>query len=191
MSITDTVNYDFKNICLKENVHLKREKQFDIYSLQLYLENKNYNLYDIINLKMYNLLYDLNRDNFEKIEIKHWRSSSEVDILFMFMPFGKQLGIKPKYMYIRATEHVENGKKTYTSCDIDYPDPVELIEYDKVTTKISTMVVNFESNHRVNINYVFKLDISHNLPIYMENILGIILKKLVVILKYFIESITP
>ena len=94
MSITDTVNYDFKNICLKENVHLKREKQFDIYSLQLYLENKNYNLYDIINLKMYNLLYDLNRDNFEKIEIKHWRSSSEVDILFMFLPFGKQSKIQ-------------------------------------------------------------------------------------------------
>ena len=191
MSITDTVNYDFKNICLKENVHLKREKQFDIYSLQLYLENKNYNLYDIINLKMYNLLYDLNRDNFEKIEIKHWRSSSEVDILFMFLPFGKQLGIKPKYMYIRATEQVENGKKTYTCSDIDYPDPAELIEYDKVTTKISTMVVNFESNHRVNINYVFKIDISHNLPIYMENILGIIMKKMFVNLKYFIESITP
>ena len=180
---------DFKNICLKENVHLKRDKKSEIYSLQLYLDNANYNLYNIINLNMYNLLYELNQDNFEKIEIKNWLSDCEVDVLFIFKPFGKELGIKPKYMYIRSTETVENGKKTYVSYDIEYPYPDELANYEKVTTIISTMVVNFESNHRVNINYLFKLDLAHSLPIYMENILGIIMKKMFLHLKQFIEAI--
>ena len=49
---------DFKNVCLKENVHLKRDTKSEIYSLQLYLDNANYNLYNIINLKMYNILYE-------------------------------------------------------------------------------------------------------------------------------------
>ena len=180
---------DFKNVCLKENVHLKRDKKSEIYSLQLYLDNTKYNLYNIINLNMYNLLYELNQDNFEKIEIKNWISNSEIDVLFLFKQFGKDLGIKQKYMYIRATEVVENGKKTYTGSDIEYPYPDELINYEKVTTRISTMVVNFESNHKVNINYLFKLDLAHSLPIYMENVLGLIMKKMFLHLKQFIEAI--
>lgn len=180
---------DFKNVCLKENVHLKRDKKSEIYSLQLYLDNAKYNLYNIINLNMYNLLYELNQDNFEKIEIKNWLSNSEVDVLFLFKQFGKDLGIKPKYMYIRATEVIENGKKTYNSYDIEYPYPDELANYEKVTTRISTMVVNFESNHKININYVFKLDLAHSLPIYMENVLGLIMKKMFLHLKQFIEAI--
>lgn len=186
---TENFICDFKNVCLKENVHLKRDKNSEIYSLQLYLDNPKYNLDKIINLNMYNILYELNHDNFEKIEIKNWLSSSEIDVLFIFKPFGKELGIKPKYMYIRATEVIENGKKTYTCYDIDYPRSDELINYEKVTTRISTMVVNFESNHKVNINYVFKLELAHSLPIYMENILGLIMKKMFLNLKTFIEAI--
>ena len=186
---TENFICDFKNVCLKENVHLKRDKKSEIYSLQLYLDNPKYDLDKVINLNMYNILYELNHDNFEKIEIKNWLSSNEVDVLFLFKPFGKELGIKPKYMYIRATEVIENGKKTYTCYDIDYPYSDELINYEKVTTKISTMVVNFESNHKVNINYLFKLELSHNLPIYMENILGLIMKKMFLNLKTFIEAI--
>lgn len=92
-------------------------------------------------------------------------------------------------MYTRAREHIENGKKTYNSYDIDYPYPEELVNYEKVTSKISTMVVNFESNHRVNINHLFKLELSHSLPIYMENILGLIMKKMFLHLKQFIEAL--
>jgi hypothetical protein len=186
---SENISCDFKNICLKENVHLKRDTKSEIYSLQLYLDNTNYNLYNIINLKMYNILYELNKDNFEKIEIKNWLSNNEIDVLFLFKPFGKELGIKPKYMYTKVIEHIENGKKTYNSYDIDYPYPAELVNYEKATTKISTMVVNFESNHRVNIYHLFKLDLAHSLPIYMENILGLIMKKLFLHLKQFIEAI--
>ena len=179
---------DFKNVCLKENAHLKRDKRSEIYSLQLYFDNNNYNLNNIINLNMYNLLYELNQDNFEKIEIKNWISNSEVEVLFLFKPFGKDLGIKPKYMYVRTSERVENDKKTYNSCDIEYPYPDELIAYEKVTTRISTMVVNFESNHKININYIFKLDLAHSLPIYMENVLGLIMKKMFLSMMNFLNS---
>jgi hypothetical protein len=185
----ETYNYDFKSVCLKENVHLKREKNIDLYLLQFYLENKNRNLCDIINLNMYTLLYTLNKDNFEKIEIKKWLSDHEVEVLFLFKPFGKELGIKPKYMYVKSIEKIENGRKIYTGYDIEYPNLSEIAGYEKVNTAISNMVVNFESNNKVNINYIFKLDLSHSLPIYMENILGLIMKKMFIHLKKFIESV--
>lgn len=182
-------NYDFKFVCNKENVFLKREKTCNIFLLQFTLENKNKNLHDVININMYSLLFNLNKDNFEKIEIKKWISPNEVEVLFLFKPFGKELGIKPKYMYIKTVAEITNEKHVYTSFDIDYPNMEELNKYDKVKNTISTMVVNFESDFKINANYIFKFELTHTLPIYMENILGLTMKKMFLSLKHFIEMI--
>jgi len=185
--IEEIYNYDFKTVCTKEQVYLKREKSCNIFLLQFNLENKNKNLHDIINLNMYDLLFNLNKANFEKIEIKKWISPNEIEVLFLFKPFGKELGIKPKYMYIRTIANITNEKHIYTSVDIDYPYTEELQNYEKVKNIISTMIINFESNHKININYIFKFELAHTLPIYMENILGLIMKKMFLHLKQFIE----
>ena len=145
-------------------------------------------------------MFTLNKDNFEKIELHDIVSTTlssgmenknvnEVNVLFIFKPFAADLGIKPKYMYVRVTEVCEPNKKTYNCVDIDYPNPEELKNYDKVVNTISSMVVNFESYHKINISYIFKLDLSHSLPVYMENIMGLIMKKVFLNLKQFIELI--
>ena len=188
-TLHEITNYDFKTVCLKEKVFLKREKSCNIFSLQLNVENINKNLHDIVNLNMYNLIFRLNTDNFEKIEVKKWISPTEVEILFLFKPFGKELGIKPKYMYVKTIQQITNEKHIYTSFDIDYPNIEELSKYEKVKNTISTMVVNFESNFRINISYIFKLELTNSLPIYMENILGLIMKKMFLNLKNFIEMV--
>jgi hypothetical protein len=192
--------YKFKTICFKEKMHLKREKNNNIYLLQFLAENNKVNLHTIINLDIYNLMFTLNKDNFEKIEIHNIDSTTlssgsenknlnEVNVLFLFKPFATDLGIKPKYMYVRVTEVCEPNKKTYNCTDVDYPNPEELKNYDKVINTISSMVVNFESYHKINISYIFKLELSHSLPIYMENIMGLIMKKVFLNLKQFIEVI--
>ena len=185
--IGEIYNYDFKTVCTKEQVYLKREKSCSIFLLQFNLENKKKNLHDIINLNMYDLLFNLNKANFEKIEIKKWISPNEIEVLFLFKPFGKELGIKPKYMYIRTIANITNEKHIYTSVDIDYPYAEELQNYEKVKNIISTMIINFETNYKININYIFKFELAHTLPIYMENIMGLIMKKMFLHLKQFIE----
>ena len=204
--MNDNKQYNFKTICVKEKMHLKREKNNNIYLLQFLAENKNINLYTMINLDIYNLMFTLNKDNFEKIEMRGIVSSTlssgsgsgsgsenknvnEVNVIFLFKPFASDLGIKPKYMYVRVSEVCEPNKKTYNCVDVDYPNPEELKNYDKVVNTISSMVVNFESYHKINISYIFKLDLSHSLPIYMENIMGLIMKKVFLNLKQFIELI--
>jgi len=185
----DIPNSDFKTVCMKERVFLKREKSCNIFLLQFNLENINKNLHDIININMYGLLFNLNRDNFEKIEIKKWISPNEIEVLFLFKPFGKDLGIKPKYMYIKTVAQIQNEKHIYTSVDIDYPNLGELSNYEKVKNTISTMIINFESDFKININYIFKFELVHLLPIYMENILGLTMKKMFLNLKKFIEMV--
>ena len=191
------LKYNFKTICFKEKMHLKLDKNNNIYLLQFYTENNQVNLYNMINLDIYNLMFTLNKDNFEKIETHAISSSpssqeknvNEVNVLFLFKPFGADLGIKPKYMYVKVTEVCEPNKKTYNCVDVEYPKPEELKNYDKVVNTISSMVVNFESYNKININYIFKLELSHSLPIYMENIMGLIMKKVFMNLKQFIEMI--
>ena len=181
-------------------MHLKREKNNNIYLLQFLAENSKVNLHTIINLDIYYLMFTLNKDNFEKIEMHSIDSTTlssgsenknlnEVNVLFIFKPFATDLGIKPKYMYVRVTEVCEPNKKTYNCVDVDYPNPEELKNYDKIINTISSMVVNFESYHKINISYIFKLELSHSLPIYMENIMGLIMKKVFLNLKQFIELI--
>jgi len=198
--MNDNSQYNFKTICFKEKMHLKREKNNNIYLLQFLAENSNVNLYTMINLDIYNLMFTLNKDNFDKIEMHSMASNTlssgsenknvnEVNVLFLFKPFSTDLGIKPKYMYVRVTEICEPNKKTYNCVDVDYPNPEELKNYDKIINTISSMVVNFESYHKINISYIFKLELSHSLPIYMENIMGLIMKKVFLNLKQFIELI--
>ena len=190
--MNDFLKYNFKTICFKEKMHLKREKSNNIYLLQFIAENGNINLYNMINLDLYNLMFTLNKDNFEKIELdnitiissSHDKVINEVNVLFIFKPFAADLGIKPKYMYVKVTEVCESTKKTYNCVDIDYPRPEELKNYDKVVNALSSMVVNFESCHKINISYIFKLDLSHSLPIYMENIMGLIMKKVIIFTYY-------
>ena len=198
--MNDNSQYKFKTICFKEKMHLKREKNNNIYLLQFLAENNKVNLHTIINLDIYYLMFTLNKDNFEKIEMHSIDSTTissgsenknlnEVNVLFIFKPFAADLGIKPKYMYVRVTEVCEPNKKTYNCVDVDYPNPEELKNYDKIINTISSMVVNFESYHKINISYIFKLELSHSLPIYMENIMGLIMKKVFLNLKQFIELI--
>lgn len=199
--MNNNLKYNFKTICFKEQMHLKRDKNNNIYLLQFYAENNRVNMYNIINLDIYNLMFTLNKDNFEKIEIHNISTSSssqdkdkdkdinEVNVLFLFKPFASDLGIKPKYMYVKVKEVSEPNKKTYNCVDVDYHNPEELKNYDKIVNTLSTMVVNFESCHKINVNYIFKLELSHSLPIYMENIMGLIMKKVFVNLKQFIEVI--
>jgi hypothetical protein len=92
-------------------------------------------------------------------------------------------------MYIKTVADIKNEKHIYTSYDIDYPNMEELSKYEKVKNTISTMIINFESNYKININYIFKFDLVHSLPIYMENILGLTMKKMFLSLKNFIEMV--
>ena len=98
--VADVLKYNFKSICVKEKMHLKREKNNNIFLLQFVAENNNLNMYNMINLDIYNLMFKLNKDNFEKIElcdvtpsmqiVQHDKILNEVNVLFLFKHFDKQ-----------------------------------------------------------------------------------------------------
>ena len=59
----------------------------------------------------------------------------------------------------------------------------------EVKSNYSNLSVDFITEHNINIKYEFNIDIEEDLPSYMENIIGFLMKKIFYRVKLFIENI--
>ena len=177
-----------KIICNKGDISLsKKEKYFNI---NFNLKNNNINLNNFLNFKIYELLFELNKDIIEKIEFIDNKINNSLDILLLFHNFGKEFGFKKKYMFIRTLRHnVDNDIVIFKSVNIPYTNEKIKKKYDLMECKLSTLIINIKNHSDVNVNYNFEINIEEELPIYMENLVGILMKKTFHRLKSFIEQI--
>ena len=61
-------------------------------------------------------------------------------------------------------------------------------ELELIENSESTMVVEWEHDHKVHVSYYFSAHIKEDLPIYMENLMGMLTKKMFYRVKTFIEN---
>jgi hypothetical protein len=95
-------------------------------------------------------------------------------------------------MHIRTIKKIiDNNTILFNSYDVPYDNSHELEKngYTKISSDISNLKINFENENKINVLYSFKVDINEPIPIYMQNITGIIMKKIFINLKHFFESI--
>lgn len=174
-------------ICNKENIILNK---FDTnhFSLIFSLHNKNnLDIIKFITVKLFKLVASINKEIIESVEIINEVSDTEVDILYKFKRFGKELGFSDKYMFIKSRMIIEENDIFIKTVSIPYTNKIvgEAITNEYGYFKIS----NNQNNKEVTINYEFKMDIHEELPIYMENIFGIMMKKIFLNFKSFIENV--
>lgn len=174
-------------VCNKHDIILRKIIRGQTYSIEFNLQNDNIILRNIINFKIYDLIAELNKDVVEKIETIKEINDNERDILFVFKRFGKELGILQKFMTIRSTlEQDDNQTRLFSrsiKTDISVPNCKEM------KSNYSNLSVNFITEHNINIKYEFNIDIEEELPSYMENIIGLLMKKIFYRVKLFIENI--
>ena len=94
-------------------------------------------------------------------------------------------------MYIRTIMERTKDQIVFKSQSIPY-DVTKLQglgNYEMVTSKCANLHVTIKNEHRVQLQYVYNIDIRDELPIYMENILGFLMKKVFYRLKKFIEKL--
>jgi hypothetical protein len=109
-------------------------------------------------------------------------------ILFVFKRFGTEIGISQKYMHTLIERRLENDKIIFTSKSI--PLSQEIPETcESVCSDNASLVVDTNNPHDIKILYDFHMDLQEDLPIYMENISGLLMKKIFIRLKQFIENI--
>ena len=182
-------NMNLITLCNKENILLQKDKNSNIFYIAFDCENKNINIKKIINLKLYNIIYQLNTDLFDNIHVDKI-NKKEANILFLFKSLGKEVGIKKKFLYTKTKIEKNKDIIQFKTLDQKYNNKNDIINtYQKINSNYENLVVKKINKHKIQVQYMFKYDIKEDLPIYMENIMGFMMKKIFYRLKKFIENL--
>ena len=179
------------------------------------IDKSKINLSNLLSHNIYELLDKINPDLIEKIYILKVYNDDEADILLILKHIAKEVGLKQKYIifYTKRTIDYENNSIFFVNQDINlinknlvkgYLESINLDEnkyesilYNFGTIKISlTNMTNSElienkSNKMVNTDFEthFQLIMKDEVPVYMENLIGLIIKKVFYNLKVFIDNL--
>ena len=179
-------------ICNKEDVTLIKLKD-NTYRILLQSHNSNVNLKNIINFDIYKLMVEINKKHMDSCELIKMESHDTAYFLYKFKALGANLGIPKKYMYVK-TQCVQTANNIIEYKSTDLAPSKDILArvkgYDKITCNYSNLNIElFNNNNSVKVDYYFNINIHENLPIFAQNILGILMKKMLLNLKIFIEKI--
>ncbi len=166
------------------------------YKIQFYLENKNIHLAKAIDFNLIKLLYELNQDIYEKIDM-NILNDNEAILLAINKHLFKDLGISQKYSYLKISKTIlGNGKIIFnlqtlktnpseSSMSILIPEKAE-----QLPIKQFTIACNVINQHKIEFGIDFKINIDTiELPDFVENALCKIFIKMFKRVKQFIENI--
>jgi hypothetical protein len=195
-----------KVVCNKEDVILLKdddEENKNKYRIIFNAHNSNFPIKAIVGLKLYTLLYELNRDIIHTFKIVK-EYDATIETLLLFKPFGKDFGISPKCMHTISTMNFDTGSNAciFDSVDIVVDSGIVNIpkKYERIQTTHSKLIVYFISEHDLQFDFTFhlndhddddaSLEKTSNCPIYMENSVGLMIKKMFCRLKVFTERMS-
>ena len=224
MDLSEETQFQPKLICNKGDILLSEIKipssNNKAYNLQFDFNNLNTNKVNIdtlLSISIYDLLEKVNADLIEKIYILDIINTYETDVCILLKQIAKEVGIKQKYVMFRTTKYSNNlnNNVTFYNKDLIYEHKDLIDDYLKSinldTEKYEAMIFNFGKTHitildeqytntntntnnadkviNVKFSIDFQLTITDDLPIYMNNLIGLMFKKMFYNVKMFITNL--
>lgn len=203
---SSTVSSEFSNskiVCNKEGVVLLRDERREngnnnSYRIIFNAHNSNFPIHSIVGLKLYTLLYELNRDIIHTFKVVN-ETETTIETVTLFKPFGRDFGISPKAMHTVSTMQLETDACTFKSVDVQLGKNTEINhipkKYERIQSTHSKLIVYFLSANDLQFDFTFELsdddgdqeEGSSSCPIYMENSVALMIKKMFCRLKGFTE----
>ena len=205
---SSTISSEFSNskiICNKEGVVLLRDERREngnnnSYRIIFNAHNSNFPIHSIVGLKLYTLLYELNRDIIHTFKVVN-ETETTIETVTLFKPFGRDFGLSPKAMHTASTMHLEPGACTFNSVDVQLDNANNALnhipkKYERIQSTHSKMIVYFLSANDLQFDFTFELsdddgdqeeEGGSRCPIYMENSVALMIKKMFCRLKGFAE----
>ena len=152
--------------------------------------NTNINLKEHINIYIFKHFEKFKQNFLDKIDL-NFINKDEVTILFLFKHFFEDIGFPQYYFHKYAKiEKLDNENIiiNFTSNNLEKNDLItdntEEFCFDKYQIKLK-----FEDDH--NLTGILYVKINENMELYnfIEKIIGVILTKIILILKYIIEKL--
>jgi hypothetical protein len=192
----------FKPICTQNDMRLGKNSEMKLFTLEYIYNNPNFNILSLININIHNLLYEVNKDIIETIEVHpHPTDSNEHNILYKFRDIGGDLGGLKTYMYVntKVSNKLANNGNTeiiFTSKSIPFANHGDLIRQKYKLLEYPLYIQKYiyqegVPNAGIHVLHMFKLkpDQETELTVAMENAVGILIKKMYLRLKLAIESL--
>jgi len=191
LSTSTSQSSNLKPISNKYNMNL-RKADSETYYLDFPIANSKIDLYKLMGQELYPLLQKMNKDMIEGIEQNEIEDTPTQT--FFFSSLGPDFGMTKKYMRLRTQIH-EHIDKAAQKLEVNYlsssiGDKTRIRTYDPLTCNVLDIKLIFVNNDTTKTHmYVkFNLDIHEDLPIYMKNVVGLMMTKLFYHLKSFIEK---
>jgi hypothetical protein len=153
------------------------------------ITNTNLNLKEHMTLYIFKHFEKFKQNFLDKIDL-NFINNDEGIILFLFKHFFEDIGFPQYYFHKYAKmEKIDDENITidFTSNNLEkndlITDETEEFCFDKFKIKL-----NFDDDH--NLNGVLYVEVNENMELYnfIEKIIGVILTKIILILKYIIEN---
>ena len=158
----------------------------------------------IIGFEIYDLLEQQNKEIIEKIIILD-KTENEATICILITHIAKEIGIKQKYMLFRSTKILNKFNNSVTFYNKDLKLICEELKQDYLTqlnlinTNYEALIYNYgktqihvheDENKLINVkfNIDFQVIIDDDLPLYMENLVGLMFKKMFYNLKEYVVN---
>jgi|LauGreDrversion4_1035100.scaffolds.fasta_scaffold107570_1 hypothetical protein len=204
---SSTIYSEFSNskiVCNKEGVVLLRDERREngnnnnnnSYRIIFNAHNSNFPIHSIVGLKLYTLLYELNRDIIHTFKVVN-ETETTIETVTLFKPFGRDFGISPKAMHTVSTMQLESDACTFKSVDVQLGENTEINhipkKYERINSTHSKLIVYFLSANDLQFDFTFELSDDSNdqevssCPIYMENSVALMIKKMFCRFKGFTE----
>ena len=168
-------------------VFTKNEK--NNYILSFEMENNNIILSKIIDFNLVKLIYDLNSDIYEKVNLKIL-NENEATINLLMKHLFEDLGLPQRFSYLHIKKTIKENNITFESQTIKSERP-EGMPADSELIAIKNMICDCKiiTPHKIRftINVLFENYVL--IPPVVEKLVGLILYKIFNRVKQFIENV--
>lgn len=175
-------------ICSKHNILLSKTHNQNEYILKFKICNNNINVHNFLDWNIYDLLYSLNRDILDDMNITVEENDTRT-FTYLFKRFGKELGILQRYLTFNIKKIKLDQKNILYMCRPPECNVKRFVNAEPVISNFAKFNIHIENDHTMHITYHYHIDLAEQLPKSMENVAGILIKKLFWRFKTFIENI--
>ena len=183
---------DYQKINSKTQIDLYKNKSPDTngYYIEFTIKNNNYDLEQLIETSILNMLKEFNKDLLEGVNIQENENKNGGTIEVYLHSLKKNMGISKKFIKSSYSLQKENSVMFFKCASLPTDDYLQInnTKYKKITLESFRAVVDCRNKQNCVLAIKFNINIHEDLPIYMLNMRGIIIAKICDNLKRFIEQ---
>jgi hypothetical protein len=152
--------------------------------------NNNIYLPSIINFELLKIIYSLNPDIFQSIELEK-SSDNEVNCLIIVKKLFQDLGLPQKYSYLNMKKiFIDNKTILFHAVPIFTEIPQNLpLNCESTNIHSIKCLCDIITNHEIKFTFDIYLQEKAYMPPFLEKMIGLIIHKLFKRVKQFIENV--